>query len=571
MSDLPKGISERLGGQGKAESSVAILMLLFMLVLSAVPAFRAVHGLEWGPVMDFYRDGSYVHSILEGHYGQDPQFKGEHLWYTPLIFGLEALLVKVTGLPVQTLLVQAGPWLNLLAPVCFFIMAWYFRGGVTAVAATAIYLFFLIGDEPAWAVPTYTPWLIPISLVQGFFYLGLIAVHRAFRGGRLAAYLGMGALSGVIFMTHAAPALILVAIIAILTVDALWIPLLQGNWRQVRRVSGLSLGAAVMFMLFALPLLRYIVGDYGMRMINRAPFLYTYELLTLHHIRLFLFYNITWVTVAGLAGVALLMNEVWRRSILRPRIELWWFLICLALFLYAYLVSILNAYLGVHLPGTAPSFHYFFYMKAALVLQAGAAIAWMAQKLPMAPGRARAFAMLVWVLPIAIVYPGYSGRMDLYGMRALSLKISEDADLVAMFYCLQDDLAWDDVVLCDDDLSVFPLMPSARKAVATVCTMANPYVDLPPRVADRDAMMDGLRTERADQGALLAKYDVTHLLVRAADEVKMPLRGQWFPITVLRTEGYVLFARGDSAIRMSWAGRDLLEKSPQPSRSTATL
>ena len=152
MSDLPKGISERLGGQGKAESSVAILMLLFMLVLSAVPAFRAVHGLEWGPVMDFYRDGSYVHSILEGHYGQDPQFKGEHLWYTPLIFGLEALLVKVTGLPVQTLLVQAGPWLNLLAPVCFFIMAWYFRGGVTAVAATAIYLFFLIGDEPAWGI-----------------------------------------------------------------------------------------------------------------------------------------------------------------------------------------------------------------------------------------------------------------------------------------------------------------------------------------------------------------------------------------------------------------------------------
>ena len=549
MSDRPKGISEGLWGQRTAESTVAILMLIFMLVLAAVPAFRAVQGLEWGPTMDFYRDGSYVHSILEGHYGQDPQFKGEHLWYTPLIFGLEALLVKLTGLPVHVLLVQAGPWLNLLAPICFFIMAWYFRGPVAAVIATAIYLFFLIGDEPAWAVPTYTPWLIPISFVQGFFYLGLIAVHRAFRNGRMMAYLGMGALSGMIFMAHAAPALVLVAIIVVLTMEALWVPIRKGDRREVWRISGYSLGAAAMFVLFALPLLRYIVGDYGMRMINRSPFLFTYELLTLHHLRLFLYYNITWVTVAGLAGLALLVKEVRKRSSLRARIELWWFLICLLLFLYAYLVSMLNTFFGVHLPGTAPSFHYFFYMKAALVLQAGAAIAWLARKLPLAPGRARVFAMLVWVLPIAIVYPGFSGRMDLYGMRVESLGISEDRDLVAVFHCLRDKLVWDDVVLCDDDLSVFPLMPTARKVVATVNTMANPYVDLTPRLADRDAMMNGLRTERADEEALLGKYEVTHVLVSTADEAKMPLLREWFPVTVLRTGGYTLFARGTGDIR----------------------
>ncbi len=543
---LKNGIA-RYSRPTRTESILAVMMLLFMLVLSLIPAYHAVQGLKWGPAMDFYRDGAYVHSILEGHYGQDPQFKGEYLWYTPLIFALEALLVNITGMPVQALLVHAGPWLNLFAPISFFTMVWYFRGPVVAVAATALYLFFLVGDEPAWTVPTYTPWLIPISFVQCFFYTGLIVVHRAFLTGRLTAYLGMGLLVGMTFMAHAAPALILVAIIGALTLDALWKSIQIRDWRTVRWRVGLSLAAAAMFLLCTWPLLRYIVGEYGMKIVNRTPFLFTYELLTLHHIRLFLFYDITWVSSVGTIGLLLLVYKAHWRGDLRTKIELWWFVICLVLFLYAYMISVLNTH-GIQLPGTAPSFHYFYYMKAALILQAGVAIAWAVNQLPWAPQRARVFTMLIWVLPIAVIYPGFSGRMDLYGMRVQSLKISDDKDLVAMFHCLQEKLVWDDVVLCDEDLSIFPLMPSARKAVATACTMANPYVGLSPRTEDRDAMMDGLRTERKDEGALLDKYEVTHLLVSASEEANMPLVEEWFPVTVYRTEGYVLFARkpGDS-------------------------
>lgn len=526
-----------------SKGGIAVLMLLFMLVLAVVPAVDAVRGLEWGPTTDFYRDGSFVHSILDGRFGQDPQFKGEHLWYTPLIFGMEALLARLTGLPVQTVLVQAGPWLNLLAPVCFFIMAWYFRGPVAAVAATAIYLFFLVGDEPAWAVPTYTPWLIPISFVQAFFYLGLIVLHRAFQSGTLFSALALGAVTGLIFLSHAAPALILVAIIGLLTAERVITAFRAGEVRNAWRRLGLSAAAGTMFVLFAMPLLWYIIGTYGMQMRNRTPFLYTYELLTLAHIRLFLFYNITWVTAAGLVGLVLLVREVLRRNGLRRTIELWWFVVSLVLFGYAYLVSVLDASFDILLPGTAPSFHYFFYMKAAMVLFAGTLVARIARRLPFSPAQARVAAMLVWVVPIAMVYPGYSGRMDVHGMQAQSLAISEDHDLVDMFHCLRDSLVWDDVVLCDDSLSVFPLMPSARKVVATVCTMANPYVDLVPRMADRDSMLKGLQVEEPGDEALLAKYGVTHLLLRTADEARLPLREKWFPTVVLRNEGYVLFAR----------------------------
>ncbi|MBK9420660.1 MAG: hypothetical protein IPN44_06365 [Flavobacteriales bacterium] len=534
---------ERMRIRWSTEGAIAVLMLLFMLILSLLPALQAVRGLEFGPTMDFYRDGSFVHSILDGRSGQDPQFKGEHLWYTPLIFGLEALLVRITGMQVETLLVQAGPWLNLLAPVCFFIMAWYFRGPVAAVAATAIYLFFLIGDEPAWAVPTYTPWLIPISFVQGFFYLALIALHRSFRSGTLLRAMGIGALTGVIFLSHAAPALILVVMIAMLTFTRMIAGFRAGKPGLAWERLGLSAASGILFLVCSMPLLWFIMGYYNMRMVNRAPFLFTYELLTVEHIRLFLFYNITWVTFAGLAGLVLLVREVIARGGLRRKIELYWFSLTVLLFGYAYFVSVMDTKFGVVLPGTAPSFHYFFYMKAAMVLQAGALVAYIAARLPMRKAQGRTIAMLFWVLPIAVVHPGYSERMGLYGMRVESLAISENSGLVAMFHVLREKLVWDDVVLCDDDLSVFPLMPSARKAVATVCTMANPYVDLTPRTADRDSMMAGLRIERPDEEALLEKYDVTHLLVRTSDEAAMPLREKWFPIVVSRNERYVLFAR----------------------------
>ena len=543
MSDPKLTLWERMRIRWSTEGAIAVLMLLFMLVLALLPALQAVRGLEFGPAMDFYRDGSFVHSILDGRFGQDPQFKGEHLWYTPLIFGLEALLVKTTGMQVETLLVQAGPWLNLLAPVCFFVMAWYFRGPVAAVAATAVYLFFLIGDEPAWAVPTYTPWLIPISFVQAFFYLGLIALHRSFRSGRLLPAMGIGALAGAIFLSHAAPALILVLMIAMLTLTRMVAGFRAGKPGLAWARLGLSAVSGILFLVFAMPLLWYIMGVYDMRMVNRAPFLFTYELLTVEHIRLFLFYNITWVTFAGLAGLALLVREVMGRGGLRRKIELYWFSLTLLLFGYAYFVSVMDTKFGVLLPGTAPSFHYFFYMKAAMVLQAGALVADIAARFPMRKAQGRTMAMVFWVLPIAVVYPGYSGRMGLYGMRVESLAISENSGLVAMFNVLRDKLVWDDVVLCNDDLSVFPVMPSARKAVATVCTMANPYVDLLPRTMDRDSMLAGLYVERPDEEALLDKYAVTHLLVTTEEEARLPLREKWFQRVVFRTKGYVLFAR----------------------------
>ena len=541
--------------QGGLVRKTAILVFVFMLVLAAVPGIHSTQDLDWGPTVDFYRDGAYVHGLLEGRYGEDPQYKGEHLWYTPLLFVVEAALVKVTGLPVEAVLVRAGAWLDLLAPICFFIMAWYFRGPVTAVAASAIYLFFLVGEEPGWAVPTYSPWLIPVSFVQAFFYLDLILIDRAFRSDRGMPSLLMGTAVGVTFLSHAVPALIAVAIIAALTIG-----LGVRHWRMgersraIRRVI-LGMGSGLVFLITSLPLLWYIVGDYGLHMENRAPFLYTYYVLTLRNMDLLLMHNLTWVSLAGLAGAVVLVREVVRRRQLERVIELAWFGICIFLFCYAYIVSAAEDKYGIRLPGTAPTFHYFFYMKAALVLFAGGvvsdplhrSITWLNSRFrgtDGAPGgRAGIWAMAIWALPITVIYPAYAHRADLFIMRSRSLVISEDHDRTDMFIHVRQLLGWDHVVLCDDELSMLPMMPSARKVLVTLSTMANPYVAHNERVLDRNALFEGLHGNDPRTEELLSKYGVTHLLLSTEQEQDLSQRATWFPTEVYRNERYVLFTR----------------------------
>ena len=71
--------------------------------------------------------------------------------------------------------------------------------------------------EPGWAVPTYSPRLIPVSFCQWFLYIELILIDRAFRTTRIGPSILAGAGAGISFLAHAAPALISVLIIFLFT------------------------------------------------------------------------------------------------------------------------------------------------------------------------------------------------------------------------------------------------------------------------------------------------------------------------------------------------------------------
>ena len=91
--------------------------------------------------VDFDRDIGLARGTMNGHYGQDPNYKGEFLWYNSMLFTVEAAISKWTSIPINMVVVRAGAYLNLLGPICFFLMAAYFFGLEIALGSLFAFLF----------------------------------------------------------------------------------------------------------------------------------------------------------------------------------------------------------------------------------------------------------------------------------------------------------------------------------------------------------------------------------------------------------------------------------------------
>src|SRR5215813_2506349 len=151
-----------------------IAAFAIMLLLAFIQCYRTVHDLHWAYDPDFDRDIAFARGLLEGHYGQDPNYQGAWLWYNPLLFSIEALIHKVSNIPLNIIAVQAGVYLNILGPIFFFLMVRRLFDYRLALAASLFYLFINSGDVRCWGAPTYTPWLFPVCFAQFIFYTGII-------------------------------------------------------------------------------------------------------------------------------------------------------------------------------------------------------------------------------------------------------------------------------------------------------------------------------------------------------------------------------------------------------------
>ncbi len=535
---------------------LAVLLLIFMLVLAFIPAWKAVAGLERGSTIDLHRDEAFVQAILEGHYGEDPTYLGGAMWYTPLITWLEAAVAWATGLPPARTIVMLGPIANLLAPATFFTMCWYFLGPVRAVAATAAYLFWAIGQEPGWVVATYGHRLIPVCFSQCFFYLELILIDKAFRTTRPGPFLLAGLGAGLTFLAHAGPALIGVLLIAVLATGRMMTAARRKDLQGFRRGGLTALCAAAGFLLASMPLTWYLLKG-GMQVANREGFLFTYYALSLQHLRVLIHHNATWYMLLALAGVGFLL---WRpqfigmprhvRTLLRA-----WLTVAVALFLYSYSLSVADTHLGIHLPAILPTFHFYFYASAVLSVLAGTACvallrhAWARGRARIRPRRSvgRSERALIFFSAIAvgcaIKYPAYATRRDIAVVRTRDLTFQADSMGAEAATAIHGTVPWSGVVLCREELSIWPMLCTARHVVATASTMGNPYLDQDAREHDRALLLLGLEQVLPDTGPLLQAYGVTHLLVRPAELARMPQAARWFPHEVYRNDHYVLRAR----------------------------
>ena len=76
-----------------------------LLVLLCAPAFgagrAASRGLSWPPDVDLYRDIAQAQTMADGALLADPFYRGEAVWYNPLVPGLVATMAGLLACDVM--------------------------------------------------------------------------------------------------------------------------------------------------------------------------------------------------------------------------------------------------------------------------------------------------------------------------------------------------------------------------------------------------------------------------------------------------------------------------------------
>jgi hypothetical protein len=486
-------------------------------------------GMGWtGVGIDLYRDISSAQTMLDAGYGADPTYAGERTWYNPLTPAISAAVSAVTGRPVHVVVSRIGAFANLLAPLAFFLMCAALFDRWTALFATAGFLFLLPGSLPSWVSATYSPWFLPVNFVQSLFYLTVIALHRAWRSRRVGAFVLAGLAWGVTFLGHTAPALVLGGMTTIWAAVMMW----RARGGQVRDARLQPKAIAIRYALLvslaiivSLPFLAIITGHYGLRIKNPEPSAYSEPLLSRELPTLIKLH----LTVPMLIAVVGLVALVRRRTHGVSRLLAFSWIASAALFLAYSFVRLAGKAAGVTLPSIVPSFHFFFYLKAASALLFGVGLMaigkfWAARigarrgARPSARARldsARVRAAAIGLILLGVQAPAYQARSDFGESRAEALAVSSSPQ-VQVFTWLREHAGQTDVVLSTDEDAATTVAPSGAKVVAIFPGFSNPYVDLEPRRAARDRMFEAL--DRQDDVAfreLASRYGVTYVLTMA--------------------------------------------------------
>jgi hypothetical protein len=506
----------------KSDKIAFVAACVVMLVLACIQCYAAAKDIHWFFESDYYRDMSCVQENLHGNFGKDPNYLGAWLWYNPLLTGIETIVVKISGLPLNLVFAKAGVWLNLLAPITFTLMLATLFDWRVAAAGLLSFLFLASGDHYAFDAATYSPWLYPGSFTQAIFYLNVIFCYKAFTTGRYTWFFLLGTMLGVSFLGHTAPTILTILIVLILQLGNLIKSLRAKDYPATRKYVMQGLAAFIMFVIFTLPLTWFIVGKYHLKFINRIPAEFVEELFIFRNLPTLLRMNFSVALVISLIGLAWFYRNI-HQSVIR-KMFLAWPLLTIILFVYSTAVSSLDRNYNIHLPGTVPAFHYFFYLKAAQSVFYGLGLVYLLnfllnriKALRTEPIHSRMIALAILLCAI-IYYPFYRNRVDFVYFRTQNLLIDKDTDRIATYQYILNDIPLENVILSETTTDVFPVMPTARKMVCTAVTYSNPYVDFSQRENARNSMLSYLKTgQPAAAKQLFDDYQVSYLLLTNAN------------------------------------------------------
>jgi len=522
----------------------SLVLDLALLSLCAVALFygiRATGDLVATIDVDLCRDIGLAQTILDHRYGEDNLYRGETIWYNPLLSIIIADVSRLTGVGPATLTARGGAYLNLLAPIAFYALVAFLFDRRIALASTAAFLFAIMPPgAPSYVSASYSPLLYGENFVQALFYFSLLVYAKALESRGLWWYFAVGLLLGITFLGHTAPALILGAVIVTMAVKS-WIGQRRSGLTTgfTREVGGLGLIILIAFIV-SLPFTFSILGRYHLRILNSAPSNWMYSSLTLANIGGFARENLSWFTVIAATGlVALILARCNRprRSLLFP-----WLAVCcveLALNYIQQLISYFHLMPHLHLM-FVPAYHFLFYFKAIENILFGFGLVFVCQWLsrhiastffPATSGSSHlAFqieTLLIWasvVLFLALVLPAYGSRWDFLVAcdRSLAGARYRAARIDAYRWILSHTQPEDVFLSRGDNLDLTVVAPAARKVVATSSVyFSNPYVPYTPRVEAATLMWKQLIAGSPDALPTLKKYQVRYLITlsRIANQI----------------------------------------------------
>ncbi|MEO5572153.1 MAG: hypothetical protein ABIT08_03510 [Bacteroidia bacterium] len=533
-----------------------IVTIILLLFVAFIQCFKTTHDLHWPFDFDFDRDMAFVQGTLEGDFGKDPNYLHQYLWYNPLLFLTETAIVKLTGLPVNIVLAQAGAYLNLLSPVAFIIMLGYFFNLHIAIAGLISYLFLASGELPAWASATYSPWLYPGSFMQFIFYINIIFCFKAFKTQRYRWFFLSGLTAGIAFLGHTAPAVLIILIMFSMQAGNIMTAIKQKKFKKLQKYFLQGIFAFIPFVLASLPLLYFIIGKYNLHIINRMTFEYFDELFIPINFPKLLMANLSFTLLISIIGFLFFLKNC--TDVLLKKILYNWFFISVTLFFYTSMVPVVHHKYHLHLPGLVPSFHFFFYLKALQSVFFGYGFYTIARQIifygsAMINKQRGTFAplvssekifLMVSLLLVIVNLPDYTGRKDFVDSRLSCIAKENDSNKIQVYEWIVKNIPQDGVILCEDKESVFPVMATGRKMVSINSTFSNPYLDFGKREADRNTMLAFLKSGQPDSiKRLFDEYNVSAVLLKNTGNFNHNIISQLFSRITFQNSQYTIFKK----------------------------
>jgi hypothetical protein len=457
--------------RGRVSLVCATLLALVAVVAVVADGHRAVAGISRPYDIDQFRDLAAARSIADGHPLRDPDYRGETIWYSPLLPAVIAFLTRSTHADVATVFVQAGPFLNALPVIALFAMVATFFGPWPGLVAVLSLLFSPPHNNPAWATPTYSPWLFPATLAPAFFYAGLLCCWVAARRNRPGWWVAAGASLGLTFLAHTAAALILGPCCLLAIFVARPAGASDGSRGSVRaRAAAILFGTAIVI---AAPVLWSIVFRYHMRILNPAPNNWVWAPLRLEYLRDWLRSWVSYGSIPPIVGVAVAVARL-RRHV-AAKLVLCWAAVTSLLLAYGFVQQAVGF---DRLPALVPHYHFYVYFLAVGHVFTGIgvwAIVSSAARIlgeglaGIAPGVAAAASATVVVL-LAGAYvganlPAYHRRPGFHHDRSIATDRALDQAAADVTRRLRSETPADAVVLASQEHSIFDIAPAGRGVV----------------------------------------------------------------------------------------------------------